>query len=80
APVARRKADAARGTRPSIQDVGTGDARARVRQPQRPSAQRRGAAARMAVWSTRIQQLPGRVLLDEMLQCKNRQEDAQGFL
>ncbi|CAN6272310.1 unnamed protein product [Urochloa humidicola] len=34
----------------------------------------------MAVWSTRIQQLPGRVLLDEMLQCKNRQEDAQGFL
>ncbi|CAN6247583.1 unnamed protein product [Urochloa humidicola] len=29
----------------------------------------------MAVWSTRIQQFPGRYLLDEMLQCKNRMHD-----
>ncbi|CAO2045472.1 unnamed protein product [Urochloa humidicola] len=36
-PMARRKADSARGTHPSIQDVGTGDARARRRQPPTPT-------------------------------------------
>ncbi|CAN6251216.1 unnamed protein product [Urochloa humidicola] len=51
-PMVRRKADAARGTRPSIQDVGTGDARARVRQP--PTSRNRRTHGRVEHTDTAI--------------------------